>query len=250
MSICFYGCTDVKVIKNISSLDLEISEKSRKINDNLLIAEVGDELNFYIKVMPRSQNSTAFDFSNNSKTSSNEMKYEYLKKYDLAIAVVDESVLSLTNFATPNLLKLLDFKIPLSVFTGDSKLSLISQELYKLIKVQPLTGGDLGVGTIHSDLALRKDFRFVPYWNPALLTDEHGVATFSFKLPDSITKYRLYIIAQDTGAEFCTKEIFIQADKKFYIQPSIPSFMTIGDQAYGIINVFNKTEKDGIAIVN
>jgi uncharacterized protein YfaS (alpha-2-macroglobulin family) len=85
---------------------------------------------------------------------------------EVAICVVDEAVLSLTGYITPILSALTDFTLPLSVFTGDLRTSLISQELFRLISTRALTGGDFGAGGLASDLEARRDFRPVCILEP------------------------------------------------------------------------------------
>ena len=51
-------------------------------------------------------------------------------------------------------------------------------------------GGDGG-----SDFAMRDVFKFVAYFNPSLLLDKNGRATFDMKLPDNLTGWRIIVLA-------------------------------------------------------
>ncbi|HOT26907.1 MAG TPA: alpha-2-macroglobulin family protein [Candidatus Ozemobacteraceae bacterium] len=166
---------------------------------------------------------------------------------EMAVCVVDEAVLALTGYVTPVLSRLLNFSLPLSVFTGDLRLSLLTQELFKLFATNPLTGGDMGSGALASDMALRKDFRPVAYWNPALYTDESGNAAIDFTLPDSTTAYRVYVVALSTGTAFCTAQRNMIVTKEFYLQPGMPRFLTAGDEAFFPLSACNKTDTAGKA---
>ncbi|HNW34285.1 MAG TPA: alpha-2-macroglobulin family protein, partial [Candidatus Ozemobacteraceae bacterium] len=168
-------------------------------------------------------------------------------KCEMAVCVVDEAVLALTGYVTPVLTRLLNFSLPLSVFTGDLRLSVLTQELYKLFATNPLTGGDMGSGALASDMALRKDFRPVAYWNPALYTDDSGNASIDFTLPDSTTAYRVYVIALSTGTAFCTAQRNMVVTKEFYLQPGLPRFLTAGDEAFFPLSACNKTDTTGKA---
>ncbi|HNV68132.1 MAG TPA: MG2 domain-containing protein, partial [Candidatus Ozemobacteraceae bacterium] len=161
---------------------------------------------------------------------------------EMAVCVVDEAVLSLTGFVTPLLHRLAEFTTPLTVFTGDLRLSLITQELYKLFRTNPLTGGDSGGGGLASDLAMRRDFRPVAYWNPALQPDAQGKARIRFTLPDSTTAYRVYVVALDRGDAFASVDRQMVVTKEFYVQPGMPRFLTVGDKAVFPLSACNKTE--------
>ncbi|HPT46975.1 MAG TPA: alpha-2-macroglobulin family protein, partial [Candidatus Rifleibacterium sp.] len=166
---------------------------------------------------------------------------------EVAICVVDEAILSLTGFTTPVLGSLTDFLLPLSVFTGDLRTSLLSQDLFKLISTRALTGGDQGAGSIASDLEARRDFRPVAFWHPALQPDENGRITIEFKLPDSMTSYRVYAVAADKTTGFGSKDRQLKVSREFYIEPGLPSFLTAGDKAVFPVAVHNKGSQNGTA---
>ena len=65
----------------------------------------------------------------------------YGKKAELAVGVVDESVLALTAYKTPELKRLIDFTVPLNVGTQDVRRMLVHQTPFSKIRNNPLTGG-------------------------------------------------------------------------------------------------------------
>ncbi len=162
---------------------------------------------------------------------------------EIAVCVVDEAVLALTNFRTPDLSSLADFFLPLSVFSGDVRLALISQDLYRLFSTKPLTGGGEGTGLVVS--TIRKDFRPVAYFNPALITDKGGAVSFEFKLPDTTTAYRIYAVVCDKGAGFASDQWKMVVNKEFYIEPALPRFLIAGDRLTFPLGLNNKTDSEG-----
>ena len=129
---------------------------------------------------------------------------------EVALCVVDESVLALTGYKTPVLDTLSKFIVPLSVFTGEERLELLRQTPYRFIRNEPLTGGDGGEGKEFSSAKIRKDFRPVAYFNPSLKTDKSGNVQVKFTLPDTMTTYRVYAVACDKGSQTGSyKEIFL-----------------------------------------
>lgn len=166
---------------------------------------------------------------------------------EVAVCVVDEAILSLTGFNTPVLSSLTDFLLPLSVFTGDLRTSLISQDLFKLISTRSLTGGDQGAGSIASDLDARRDFRPVAFWHPALYPDANGRVSIEFKLPDTMTSYRIYAVAVDKTTGSGSKDRQLKVTRDFYLDPGLPSFLVSGDSAVFPVAMHNKTAQSGTA---
>ncbi len=166
---------------------------------------------------------------------------------ELAICVVDEAVLALTRFKTPELSSLTNFDLPLAVFSGDLRLALVSQDLFRMFATKPLTGGDAGLGEIAASLKIRKDFRPVAYFNPALVTDASGQATVEFQLPDTTTAYRVYAVACDKGSGFTSGQRNMVVSKEFFIEPSVPRFLIPGDHVTFPIGLQNKTADKGQA---
>lgn len=165
-------------------------------------------------------------------------------KTEIAVAVVDESVLAMTGFDTPSLENLAKFILPLSVFTGDQRSELLKQTPFGSINNDMLTGGDgLEKRQEAATSKVRKDFNPVAYFNPAVLTNEKGEATVSFKLPDTMTTYRVYAVACDKGSMFASTQRGLLAVKEFYLEPGTPRFFTKGDKFSMFVSAFNKTDK-------
>ncbi|MBI4965867.1 MAG: hypothetical protein HY913_21495 [Desulfomonile tiedjei] len=164
---------------------------------------------------------------------------------ELAVCVVDEAVLALTRFQTPELSTLTKFNIPLAVFSGDLRLALVSQDLFRLFSTRPLTGGGVGMGEVSA--SLRKDFRPVAYFNPALVTDGSGMAKIEFKLPDTTTAYRVYAVVCDRGSGFVSGQRNMVVTKEFFVEPSLPRFAIPGDRFTFPVVVNNKTGEQGEA---
>jgi alpha-2-macroglobulin len=164
---------------------------------------------------------------------------------ELVVCVVDEAVLALTRFKTPELSSLSNFNLPLTVFSGDLRLALVSQDLFRLFSTRPLTGGDAGLGKVSGSLKLRKDFRPVAYFNPSVHTDTAGRATIEFELPDSTTAYRVYAVACDKGSGFASAERNMVVTKEFFVEPSPPRFLIPGDRVTFPVSLNNKTAEKG-----
>ncbi|MHB1461223.1 MAG: alpha-2-macroglobulin family protein [Armatimonadota bacterium] len=78
---------------------------------------------------------------------------------------------------------------------------------------------------------LRQRFRDTAYWNPAVMTDEKGEATVSFRLPDNLTTWRLTARALAYDALSGQGIGRIEVTKSLITRLDAPRFMVQGDTA-------------------
>ncbi len=78
---------------------------------------------------------------------------------------------------------------------------------------------------------LRQRFRDTAYWNPAVMTDEKGEATISFRLPDNLTTWRLTARALSYDALSGQGVGRIEVTKSLITRLDAPRFMVQGDTA-------------------
>ena len=164
------------------------------------------------------------------------------KSVELAIGIIDEKVLALTRYKSPDLSSLSRISIPLGVGTADIRSWLSKQTPLKMIWNKPLTGGGGLEKSSASNTTLRSDFNPVAYFSPSVVTDSNGNATIEYKLPDSITSYRIYIVACDKGNGFGKTELPLIASKDFYIEPGLPRFFSKGDNFNFLVKAINNSE--------
>ncbi len=105
----------------------------------------------------------------------------------------------------------------------------------------------MGLGEVAASLKVRKDFRPVAYFNPALVTDASGRATVEFQLPDTTTAYRIYAVVCDKAAGFTSGQRNMVVTKEFFIEPSTPRFLIPGDRLNFPVVLHNKTGEKGDA---
>ena len=164
------------------------------------------------------------------------------KAVELAIGIIDEKVLALTRYKSPDLSSLARIEIPLGVGTADLRSWLSKQTPLKMIWNKPLTGGGGLEKSSASDTTIRADFNPVAYFNPSVVTDSNGDVTIEYELPDSITSYRVYIVACDKGDGFGNTELPLIASKDFYIEPGLPRFFSKGDRFNFLVKAINNSE--------
>ena len=106
---------------------------------------------------------------------------------ELTAMAVDRGVLDLINYHVPNPIDFFynKYNFPLRVYGGDSRALLMDPVTYS---VKNLKGGDAADDEKEDE---RKDFRPTAFFEPVLITDKNGEATVTFKMPDSLTTYRI-----------------------------------------------------------
>lgn len=143
---------------------------------------------------------------------------------ELTVFAVDEGVLSLTGYGTPDVFGAFYGPRPLNVLTADSRLHVIGQRSYG--EKGEARGGGGGAGLAGVDL--RSDFRPTAYWNPSVMAGADGRAAVAFKLPDSLTRFRLMAVA-NADKRFGSGETAVTVSKPLMLRPSLPRLARAGD---------------------
>ena len=92
---------------------------------------------------------------------------------------------------------------------------------------------------------LRKNFDALAVFAPNVKTDASGNATVKIKLPDNLTRYRITAVSVDNGGKrFGKGESNITARQPLMVRPSAPRFMNFGDKIELPVVVQNQTDAD------
>jgi uncharacterized protein YfaS (alpha-2-macroglobulin family) len=189
---------------------------------------------------------------------------------ELAVLVVDESVLALTDYRTPD---------PLSVFYAawPSQVQALFQHSQVLLGALPLerpapsygaSGDPLDQITVtgsrilsapmapapppaeagsdvarDAPIALRRDFSALALFAPEVRTDSEGSARLVLRLPDSLTRYRVMAVAVAGARAFGAGESSLTARKPLMLRPSPPRFLNLGDRFELPLMVQNQTDQ-------
>lgn len=99
-------------------------------------------------------------------------------------------------------------------------------------------------GNAAQPINLRENFDALALFAPGVRTDPSGRATVDIKLPDNLTRYRITAIAVDTAKRFGKSESTVTAKQPLMVRPSAPRFMNFGDKVDLPVVVQNQTDKD------
>ena len=137
---------------------------------------------------------------------------------ELTLWAVDEGVLMLTGYTTPD---------PLPAFTGPRTLAVFGMESRAdLARIFRASFGRLGVDKGDEGggggTAMRADFRATAWFQPAVVTGPDGRAHVRFKLPDNLTTFRLMAVAVAKDDRFGDGEAQVTTSRPLMLRPALP----------------------------
>ncbi len=140
---------------------------------------------------------------------------------------VDEGVLMLTGYKTPDPIPVFTAPRPSAVFALESRSELARILLRQGEGVGRDKGEDGGGGG--EAATVRQDFRSTAFFDPTLRTGGDGKAHVRFKLPDGLTTYRLMAVVAAEDDRFGFGEGQVVTSRKLMARPAMPRFLRAGD---------------------
>ena len=93
-------------------------------------------------------------------------------------------------------------------------------------------------------IRVRTDFNPLAVFSPEVRTDANGKAAVEVKLPDNLTRYRIMVVAVDAGGQkFGSGEANLTARLPLMVRPSAPRFLNFGDQFELPVVLQNQTDE-------
>lgn len=179
----------------------------------------------------------------------------------VTVFAVDEGMLQLTRYEPPDPVKLFWRDRPRLVSTWSmydeivDRTRLLERErggvVTRSLEGPDLCGRTTGTGGLGLWDAgdLRDDFPAVAYWNPDVRTDRDGAATVRFRLPDSLTEFRIMAVAAAGADRWGTGRASLRVAKPLVLRPLIPPFARTGDRIEAGVAVTNVTGRNGVVTV-
>ena len=189
---------------------------------------------------------------------------------ELAVVVVDESILALTNYqlADPISVFYSQRSSDLNSIYGRASIVLIdplvlaarSNEVMKMagestdMMAMPTSapmaameaggrGGGGGSGEA-PQITVRSNFDPLAAFEADVRTDANGKARIQIEVPDNLTRYRVMVVAVDAGGrQFGKTETNLTARLPLMVRPSAPRFLNFGDKFEFPILVQNQTDR-------
>ncbi len=142
-------------------------------------------------------------------------------KAEVSVSVVDESVLSLTDNVTADLLTEFYRKRYLGVETAETLTKALSR-----LNVQVESGLKGGGG---GAIAKRGTFKDTAYWQAVVNTDANGMGDVKFKLPDNLTTWQVMAIGITNDTLVGSQKMDFLVTKDVLARPVLPRFMIVND---------------------
>ena len=156
---------------------------------------------------------------------------------EVALAVVDEGVLRLTNYRAPDPTTALRPGAGLHFSIADTR-----TELAEMLQRSHVAGDGAGEEGNASLVSTRKNFVRTALWRPHLRTDDDGTVKVELELPDNLTEFRMMaVVLDDKGRGGKGKGAF-NVRKPLMIQPAVPRFAVQGDRFEAAVMVHNGLE--------
>lgn len=155
---------------------------------------------------------------------------------EIALAVVDEGILRMTNFHAADPANALRPGQALRFEVSDTR-----DRLAALLDHSKSPGDGAGDGSATTSNA-RKNFVQTAFWKPDLRTDSQGRATASFTLPDNLTRFRMMAVVIDGGGKGVGAEGEFTVRRPVMMVPVVPRFAAVGDSFEVAAMVHNNTD--------
>ena len=176
---------------------------------------------------------------------------------DVTVWAVDEGILALTGYETPDVLARLYAPRGLGVHAWSTLPTILTSdpglivELMRRISAQlsELTVGTAAANSVAIVAAatpgvVRSQFRSTAFYVAAVRTDANGDALVRARLPDNLTTYRVMAIASSSDDRFGSGESTMLVTRPLVARPTLPRFVRPGDSlvAGALVNA-----RDGLA---
>lgn len=109
---------------------------------------------------------------------------------------------------------------------------------------------DADNGSGEAVVPLRTNFAETAFFLPQVETDNNGVATLKFTMPESVTTWRFLALAHDKEMRYAQMDTTALTQKKIMVQGRMPRFLRVGDKATVSASVANLMEKNQTVTVN
>jgi alpha-2-macroglobulin len=182
---------------------------------------------------------------------------------EIALVVVDEAILALTDYRIPDPLDIFyrnrpaevrDFHLRPSVrllSTDELLAEMESEDMQKLVGTadgavmeRAMAEAPAPPEATAEGIDVREDFNPLAAFEPALVSDAEGRVSTTIQLPDNLTRYRITAVAVSEATHYGKSEAIVTARLPLMVRPSAPRFLNFGDRFEFPVVLQNQTDQD------
>ncbi|MBD0403382.1 alpha-2-macroglobulin [Flammeovirga sp. EKP202] len=160
------------------------------------------------------------------------------KNIEMTIAVVDEGILQIKNYKTPN---------PFNYFYQNRALGVNTYDVYPLVmqfKQQANSfGSDMANLGARANPMVNNRVNLVAFWSGTLKTDSDGKASFKVDIPEFSGELRIMAVANKQKA-FGSAEARMKVKDPLVLSASLPRFLSPSDVNDASVMMTNTTNKE------
>jgi uncharacterized protein YfaS (alpha-2-macroglobulin family) len=153
-------------------------------------------------------------------------------KSDVSLAVIDTALLDLS-----------DRNVGKEIFSNFWRTRYIDDRVFNSLDFSVFSLGGLGDGG-GGQATPRKDFKDSALWLANVETNDEGVASVEFELPDNLTRWTVIAVANSQNNDFGSGEIDITSNLPLAIETNFPQVLTEADQPDLLAFVSNTTDEE------
>ena len=121
----------------------------------------------------------------------------------------------------------------------DAEVETESEEMVEIAKQEYPYLDETGGQDEKTEPTLRENFNETAFFFPQLRTNSDGSATFSFTMPDALTRWRLMLLAYTKDRKTGQNEYTFTSSKPVMIMADMPRYMYDNDELWFVANVIN-----------
>jgi hypothetical protein len=148
---------------------------------------------------------------------------------EVTLWAVDEGVLALTGYETPDPIGLLYAPRGVGVRLGSNLAAVAAQVLEKGSTALEKGRAPGGGGGFDADGILRSRFASTAFFLGSVVTDTAGRAEAAARLPDNLTTFRVMAVAVTAGDRYGSGESPMLVTRPLIARPALPRFVREGD---------------------
>ncbi|MDB6137705.1 MAG: terpenoid cyclase/protein prenyltransferase alpha-alpha toroid, partial [Verrucomicrobiaceae bacterium] len=168
-----------------------------------------------------------------------------LPNADVTLFAVDEGVLSLMSFKTPDPSAYFNAAQPLAVRNNTNFGEVLTED--EKIRQRGNKGFVVGGGgdDAETNIPTRKNFIATALWAASTTTDASGQVKASFTAPDNLSRFRLMAVAAESADRFGHADVGITIQKPLMVEPAMPRFARLDDELLLKAVLHNTTSESG-----